>query len=68
MKQKKCINMWGFLDLVYEKLVSLIVGSYYVSLHENNFVKTFSQDIAGTRKNIGPLDFAKKHLTLLWSS
>ena len=48
-------NIWGFLDLVYEKLVSLIVGSNYVSLYENSIVKSASQDIAGTKKNIGPI-------------
>ena len=53
MKQKKCITCEGFLDLVYEKLVSLIVGSYYVSLRENKIVKSFSQDITETSKNIG---------------
>ena len=54
----------GFLDLVYEKLISLIVGSYYVSLYENNIVKSVSQDIAETRKNIGQLDFAKNCFTM----
>ena len=56
---EKIYNIWGFLDMVYEKLVSLIIGSFYVSLYEKNIATSFSQDIAGTRKNIGPLDFAK---------
>ena len=42
-----------FKDLVYEKLVFLIVGSYYVTLYQNNVVKSSAQVIADTAKDIG---------------
>ena len=42
-----------FFIEVYEKLVSLIVGSYYVSFKQNYTVPSYSQDIAKTRENIG---------------
>ena len=41
-----------FFVEVYEKLVSLIVGSYYVSFKQNYTVPSYSQDIAKTRENI----------------
>ena len=37
----------------YEKLISLIVGSLYVTFTKNDTVPNFYQDIAKTRKNIG---------------
>ena len=50
-----------FTDRVYEKLVSLIVGSYYVTLYQNNVIKSSSQVIAETAKDLGQLnDFQNK--------
>ena len=65
---KKCFKTKNdrilfFTDLVYEKLVSLIVGSYYVTvtLYQNNVVKSSSQVIAQTTKDLGHLnDFQNK--------
>ena len=48
--------MWIFVDKVYEKLVSLIVGSYYITFHKNDNATTFSQDIARTSKNISKIE------------
>ena len=57
-----------FLDLIYEKLVSMMVGSYYVTLNENvKTVNSFSQDILTTSKNIGLLICFKITLKYLLS-
>ena len=51
-----------FFVEVYDKLVSLIVGSYYVTFKQNDAVPSYSEDMARIRKNIG------KKLKLDWRS
>ena len=44
--------MWFFVE-VYEKLVSLIVGSYYVTFKQNYTLPNYSQEIEKTRESVG---------------
>ena len=46
----------------YEKLISLIVGSLYVTFTKNDTVPNFYQDIAKTRKSIGKGSLQKKKI------
>ena len=42
-----------FVDLFYDKLVSLIVGSHYVTFYDKNIATSVPQDIAMTSKDLG---------------
>ena len=42
-----------FVDLFYDKLVSFIVGSHYVTFYDKNIATSVPQDIAMTSKDLG---------------
>ena len=41
------------VDLFYDKLVSFIVGSHYVTFYDKNIATSVPQDIAMTSKDLG---------------
>ena len=56
------MGLYFFTDLVYERLVALIVGSYYVTLCQNKVVKSSTQVITETAKDLGQLNYFKNKI------